>query len=288
MEASSAAVSSTFKFVEHLAKEISKGELEVPGFPDVVMRIRRTLDDPDCDANKITKVITGEPVLTARLIRMANSAALKPAVGEIKDPRSAVARLGFSLVHGATVAFAAQQMRHAQKYESAKVLFDDIWQRSTDVAAISYVLVRRCCKRLNPDEALLAGLIHSIGKLYIVSRAQDFPDLFESDEQLAGLLSDWYVQTGEAILQSWDFPEEIVIAVAAQLDTGREPEELVTLADVLHIAVPLPAVLGNPDAMLEVLQATRAGERMGLTTEQCLEVLAEACEQIDALRETLR
>jgi HD-like signal output (HDOD) protein len=288
MESSPAVSGGSFRFVEHLARELSRGNLEVPGFPDVVLRIRRQLDDPGCDASSIAKVISGEPVLTAKLIRMVNSAALKPAAGEIRDPRSAIARLGFTLVHSATVSFAAEQMRHAQKYESMRDRFDDIWRRSTDVAAIAYVLARRCCRRLNPDEALLTGLLHSIGKLYILSRAQDHPELFETEQQLDTVLADWYVQTSESILQSWNFPDEIVRAVAAQLDADREPGEQPTLADVLHVALPLPAVLGLPEDMVPVLEATKAGVRLGLTTEQCLEVLTEAAEQIDELRGTLR
>lgn len=288
MGSDAAAGAGSFKFVEHLARELSGGNIEVPGFPDIVMRIRRLLDDPACDANAIARAVSGEPVLTARLIRMVNSAALRPASGEIRDPRTAIARLGFTLVHSATVSFAAEQMRLAEKYEGVRELFDEVWRRSTDVAAISYVLAKRCCRRLNPDEAMLTGLIHAIGKLYILSRAQDFPELFDNEEQLSAVLADWYVQTGQAILQGWSFPEEIVFAVSAQLDTDREPGEKPILADVLHVALPLPAVLGRPDDMAPVLEATKAGRRLGLTTEQCIEVLNEAEEQIADLRGTLR
>lgn len=288
METSQPAVGNGFSFVELLAKEVSSGNLEVPGFPDVVMRIRRVLDDPDCDANKVTKVVSGEPVLTTRLLRMANSAALKPAAGQIRDVRNAVARLGFSLVQSATVSFAAEQMRQAQKYEAAKAHFDDIWRRSTHVAATAYILARRCCRRLNPDEALLTGLIHAIGKLYILSRAEDHPGLFETEGELDAVLSDWYVPTGESILRSWDFPDEIIEAVAAQLDADRDPGEDVTLADVMLVALPLPAVLGRPDDMVPVLEATRAGARLGLATDECIVVLEEAAEQIEDLRSTLR
>ena len=287
MEANAAAAGGSFKFVELLAKELSSGTIEVPGFPDVVVRIRRLLDDPDCDAGKVANVIGGEPVLTARLIRIANSAALRPTAGEVTDPRAAVARLGFTMVQSATVSYASEQMRLAQKYESAKVLFDQIWQSSTEVAAVAYVIARKCCRRLNADEALLAGLIHAVGKLYIISRAQDFPDLFEDDQQLVSVMSDWYVPVGESILQSWNFPDSVVQAVASQLDTDREPEEESSIADILHVAVPLPAVLGDEEGLVPVLEKTRAGIRLGLTTNQCVEVLEEAKEQIAELRATL-
>ncbi|MDX1561540.1 MAG: HDOD domain-containing protein [Gammaproteobacteria bacterium] len=288
MEQQQAQAGGGFSFVELLAKEVSRGNLEVPGFPDVALRIRKVLADPNCDASKVAKIVAGEPVLTARIIRMANSAALKPANATIKDARTAVARMGFSLVQSATVSFAAEQMKLVQRYEGAKTQFDAIWRRSTHVAAVAYVLAKRCARSVNPDEALLAGLMHAIGKLYILSRGEDHPEIFANDSDLERIMADWYVSVGEAILQSWNFDDEIVTAVGAQLDHEREPADPISLADVMIVALPLPSVLGRPEDMAEVLDATRAGQRLGLSTDACIEVLAEASEQIDELRSALR
>jgi HD-like signal output (HDOD) protein len=286
MQTNEASVNKRFGFVELLAKELSAGHPEVPGFPDIVMRVRRALDDPNCTVGSITKIIASEPVLAAKLIRVANSASLRPASGQIKDVRNAVARLGFKLVHSATVAFAAEQMRIVHRYESAKKRFDQIWRNSTHVGAIAYVLAKRCTK-LNPDEALLAGLIHSIGTLYIISRAEEYPDLFDDEHELESVLADWYVPTGQAILQGWDFPEDIVTAVAAQLDFDHESAGGPDLADVLIVALPLPAALTSEDELAAALERTRAAARLGLTPEACLEIFDEAREQIDDLREAL-
>jgi len=276
----------SFSFVELLAKELNKGKPEVPGFPDIVMRVRRALDDPNANVNSITKIVSAEPILTARILRIANSAALRPAAGQIKDPRNAVARMGFSLVQSATVAFAAEQMRMANRYAAAKQHFQQIWDRSIHVAAVAYVLAKRCTK-LNPDEALLTGLMHSIGKIYIISRAEDHPELFENQADLNAVLADWYVSTGQAILEGWDFPEEIVSAIAAQLDVERDVADFPELADVLIVALPLPAVLHSPAELAATLEITRAQLRLGLSTEACVEVVLEADEQIQDLRGAL-
>jgi HD-like signal output (HDOD) protein len=286
MQTSEAPASRRFSFVELLAKELSAGNPEVPGFPDVVMRIRRGLDDPNCNVNSVTKIIQNEPVLTAKLIRVANSAALKPASGQIKDVRNAVARLGFKLVHSATVAFAAEQMRIAHRYEAAKKQFTVIWQNSTYVAATAFILAKRCTS-LNPDEALLAGLIHAIGKLYIISRAEEYPDLFENQAELDSVLTDWYVPTGQAILQGWDFPADIVTAVAAQLDADRENEGPADLGDVLFVALQLPASLSNDADLTATLERTGAALRFGLSPEDCFKKVQDAREQIDDLRKAL-
>jgi HD-like signal output (HDOD) protein len=287
MSTTEATASRRFSFVELLAKELSAGHPEVPGFPDIVVRVRRALDDANCNVNTVAKIISGEPVLTAKLIRMANSAALRPATGQIKDPRNAVARLGFTMVQSATFAFATEQMKIAHKYQAAKDQFTAIWKRSTHVAAVAYVLTRRCTS-MNADEAMLAGLVHAIGKIYILSRAEDFPDLFKDQDELDSVMRDWHVSTGQAILQGWDFPDEIVAAVSAQDDLERDPDENgPKLADVLLVAVPLAPVL-NLDADLETcLDTTRAAARLGLAKNTCIEVIREAREQIDELRAAL-
>lgn len=275
-----------FSFVELLARELNKGKPEVPGFPDVVMRVRKALDDPNANVNSITQIVSAEPILTARILRIANSAALRPAAGQIKDPRNAVARMGFTLVQSATVAFAAEQMRIANRYQAAKQIFQGVWDRSIHVAAIAYVLAKRCTK-LNPDEALLSGLMHSIGKIYIVSRAEDHPDLFADRAELEAVMQDWYVATGQAILQGWDFPEEIVSAVAAQLDIEREIAEQIDLGDVLMVALPLPSVLHDEATLGATLEVTRADQRLGLSLEDTAAILIEADEQIKEMRSAL-
>jgi len=278
--------SKSFAFVQLLAKEVSEGKLEVPGFPDVAMRVRRTLDDPNCTASSVATIVSAEPVLTARLLRLANSAALRPASATVKDTKTAVSRLGFALVRSATVAFAVTQMKMAHRYAAAKERFEAIWQHSTMVAAIAHVLAKSC-KGVNPDEALLAGLMHAIGKLYILSRAQDNPDLFQNDAEFDSVLADWYVPAGEAILQNWNFSEDIIKAVSAQLDADRAIEGSIDLADILIVALPLPPVLGERDQLALLLDATRASERLRMTTSTCISALKEAQQQIAELQQAL-
>src|SRR5690606_22487453 len=88
------------------------------------------------------------------------------------DLRSAVSRLGFNLVRSIAVAHAIQQLRLRETYSpDARRELEAIWRRSIDVAAASYVIARHCT-RVNPDQALLAGLLHVLGRLYIVMRAE--------------------------------------------------------------------------------------------------------------------
>ncbi len=83
---------------------------------------------------------------------------------------------------------------------------NDLWERSTYVAAYAYVLARTCT-RVNPDEAMLTGMMHGIGKLYILTRATGHPELFASEDVLNDIINDWYPSIGKAILENWKFSE---------------------------------------------------------------------------------
>src|ERR1700752_3171236 len=81
-----------FTFVQALAAELSGGKVELPGFPHIVMQVQRVLGDENADAPRIVRVIGSEPVLAAQLVRMANSAALRPSGTPVMDLKAAVAR----------------------------------------------------------------------------------------------------------------------------------------------------------------------------------------------------
>ncbi|MEO8315525.1 MAG: HDOD domain-containing protein, partial [Pseudomonadota bacterium] len=67
-----------FAFVQSLALEMSAGKIEIPSFPDVAVRIRKVLADDNCDAGQVAKIVSAEPAMAARLLQVANSAALNP------------------------------------------------------------------------------------------------------------------------------------------------------------------------------------------------------------------
>lgn len=70
--------SKAFTFVQGLAADLQQGEIELPAFPDVVNRLRIILVDPNSSAKDVVEVIAVDPILTTRLMKMANSAALNP------------------------------------------------------------------------------------------------------------------------------------------------------------------------------------------------------------------
>ncbi len=101
---------------------------------------------------------------------VANSVALNPSGRSITDLRSAVARVGLNTVRTATIAYAVRLLRAGTELKDVSSRLNDLWQRNVMVASLSYVLAKSRTQ-VNPDMALLTGLLHGVGRLYILTRA---------------------------------------------------------------------------------------------------------------------
>src|SRR5450631_3439348 len=95
-----------FEFIRTLAGELSGGKVDLPSFPEIAVRVRRVLSDPNSSVDKVVRVVGSEPALSARLLRIANSASLNPSGKQITDLRTAVNRMGYNMVRSASMSFA--------------------------------------------------------------------------------------------------------------------------------------------------------------------------------------
>jgi HD-like signal output (HDOD) protein len=104
---------SALAFLKQLAKEVSDGSIDLPCFPDVVVRISLALADPNSNADRIVTIVGAEPRLAARILQTANSAAFNSSGKAVTELRSAVTRLGQQMVQGTAMSYAMQQISPA-------------------------------------------------------------------------------------------------------------------------------------------------------------------------------
>jgi len=280
------AAQEAFQFIRTLATELSTGHVDLPGFPEVVARIRQALADENVAAERVARLIAAEPVLAARLLRTANSAALNPGGHPVTDLRAAILRVGLNVVRSTTLAFAVQQLRGAPALRGLERPLDLLWQRSVLVASLCFVLARRL-GRVSPDTALLAGLLHGIGRLYILTRASRHRSLFVDVATYQAIERDWHLGIAVALLEHWQMAPEIVQAIAESEDYAREPRGATSLGDVL-VAASLIAVYQEKPELLEArLQSVRPVARLQLSRTLCESLLWESADEIAQLREAL-
>jgi putative nucleotidyltransferase with HDIG domain len=166
---------------------------------------------------------------------LANSAMFNRSSKKIEELRIAVTLLGFSVVRNIAISVGMKQLKDQQENTSKSEQMEGLWTRSMRVAALSYVIARNRTK-LSADKAMVAGLLHDIGKFYILSRAHQYQGLFTSDAALWDLIDQWHADIGAAILESWEVSDDIREAVMDRKRTDLPPHSRPTLTDVVAAA----------------------------------------------------
>jgi HD-like signal output (HDOD) protein len=255
------------ELIEQVRREllhaIDTDQLMLPTLPEVALKVREASQDPDVDVVTLTKVIQNDTAVSARIIKVANSPLLRSS-RPIEDLRMAVSRLGINYTCNLATSLAMQQM-----FQATSDLVDErmrtVWSHSTEVAGIAHVLARHYT-RLKPDQATLAGIVHQIGVLPILTYAEDNRRLLKDPAILDAIIADLHPLLGRKILEAWDFQEELTIVPEEHLNFEREIDK-VDYADVVMVAN-LQSYIGTDSPLLEMdWSMISAFERLGLSPE---------------------
>jgi HD-like signal output (HDOD) protein len=275
-----------FEFVTALASELSGGKIELPSFPDVAIRVRRALASDSTGVEQVVRIVGSEPALAARLLKMSNSAALNRSGRPITELRTAIARMGYNMVRSAAISFAMAQIRASDGLKGLEKPLETLWRGSTFVAAFSYVLAKNHTRR-NPDEAFLCGLLHSVGRLYLLTRTPQFPEFLGDPVSLAETMRDWHADVAKAILENWEMNEELVQAITDQDDVERTHGGPPDLTDIVVVANMMATYIDHPESLVLNMSGVTGFKMLGLDEKNCVEVLAQSREEIEALRQAL-
>jgi HD-like signal output (HDOD) protein len=283
----SSAVDHEIAFFKGLCGELAAGKVELPTFPDIAIRVKKALDDPACAVDKVAKVVSTEPILSASLIKMANSAAFSRGNKPVSDLKAAITRVGFDMARNTTVSIAIKQAFNPNHAKHLKVHLERIWRHSLKVSAIAYVLPNKPAN-INPDEAMLLGLLHDIGKFYILIRADNIPELFHDEASLTGLMELWHTGIGKVILESWGFSDAMAIATDEHETLDQGTGKTATLTDVLIVAN-LLSYVGEASSPYKNVNFSDvpAFERMRIDPSNIMHVLNDSKEHINSMMQAL-
>lgn len=272
-------------FLQKLAAEVSEGSIDLPCFPDVVIRISTALADPNTTSEHVVTIVGAEPRLAARILQTANSAAFNSTGKPLTDLRSAVTRLGHQMVHGTAMSYAMLQMKNEASLRSIVQPMTDLWNTSIAVASICRIVAKHT--RLSVDEAFLTGLLHGIGNLYIIARAATQGGELAEGHSWLDLLSGWQASIGKAVLESWGFAEELCDAVGEQADHERRWKHEAGLTDVLIASILLADALKSAQPRAVATDGVNVFLTVAVKAEDCAAILAEAEQQISLVHEAL-
>jgi HD-like signal output (HDOD) protein len=221
--------------VASLESALDQRNLALPSLPEVALKIRRALANEDVSAKEIARLLGADPALAARTLRVANSAMFYRGNRPITSLNAAVSQLGHKMVRNVALSFAAQQVFVGYGSRELRELVGGVWAHSIHCAVLAHTLAR-IRTVLNPDEAFLAGLLHEIGKLYILLRAKDLGAMLQADAALKSVLGGWHARVGRTVIETWELPEELAVAVGEHERVKLDAADPSTLTEVLAVA----------------------------------------------------
>ncbi|MDD2663085.1 MAG: HDOD domain-containing protein [Dechloromonas sp.] len=275
----------TFKILEDIAKDLSGNEINFPTFLDITFQVRTALKDPNLNVEQLARLVGAEPLMSAKIIRMANSVAMNPSGREIADVKSAIVRVGMEAVRTVSFSVAMEQLLKSKQMQPFEKISQRLWEHTAHVAALCRVLARKVAK-INGDEAMFTGLVHDLGVFYLMSRAANFPELVADKAELHSLLVGWHDNIGHALLSALGSPETVLVAVQEH-ETDREVAQLKTLSDVLYIANKIANRTSSwRDPELDGAVDTSVVDRL-FDAETLAELIEESEEEVQSLKAAL-
>jgi len=269
-------------------QDLNADRLSLPTLPQIAHRIGQAMQDPHLDATKLAKLISVDPSIAAKLLKAANSARFGGKVMVNTLPH-AVARLGLHQTHHLVMSFAVRELFRTGS-GTLKQQMRDLWRHSRRVAAISHVLAARIGGHYDPPFALLAGLLHDIGVIAILSYARQCPELTQDEHQLQQVVDQLRSQLGGAIVRRWHLPEELALVAQEADHWVRDPGHHPDYVDLVIIAQ-LHCFVGTPRATLvphiNTVPAYRRLDLGQLTPDMSLQLLEEAGEEIREVEQLL-
>lgn len=220
------------QILERFLDDLHNNHLILPTLPEVALKVRDAVEKEDASAGEISKIISTDAALSARLLQVCNSPLYRTRM-PVESLQNAIARLGNIQVRNLVSSMVMQQMFQATSDVLDKKM-RTTWEHSTNVASISYVLATTA--GVPKDQALLAGLIHDIGALPIIVHAEDVPELRDDAVLLDNIIAKLHTIIGEKILRDWEFPQSLIDVAAQHENLDRNPETEVDYVDVVIVA----------------------------------------------------
>jgi putative nucleotidyltransferase with HDIG domain len=232
---------------EQIKQEIYAHIDEIPTIPVVIARLLGMLSDSNVKVSELTKVISGDPALTAKVLGVANSAYYGFSQ-QIASLDRAVALLGLNMVK--SLALSIGVMQNLPKVEDMQNLSaQGLWLHSLAVATVAKELSLRLGKPAEEDHLFVVGLLHDVGKIVLMhyfkryyqlilakTQGQGASALYRAEQ---GVMGFDHGEVGAILLNRWKFPKQVVLpihchhlgAISRQVD--QIDVAIVKVADVI-------------------------------------------------------
>ncbi len=215
--------------------------LSLPTLPVVATLILEELGEEEVDFQRLARIITADAALTARILKIANSALFSP-VDNIDCILTALTRLGTTLVTNIALSFV---LVHAFNKRALRSAFDfNYFWRHALTSAVAAKLLHSELYNDDDSNIFISGLLHNIGILIAGSQYPEYCDLFGSEASVGENLSAkehavfgfTHSQLGAEVLQAWKIPASITMPILYHHDPEAAPPLYRDAAFILQVA----------------------------------------------------
>ncbi len=273
-----------FRFVSLLALELDNGDISLPSLPDVVIKIRNMLEREDSDFDKVSQAVSVDPVLVSRLFVYANSAYYNRADVKIETLDAVIGRLGFEVVRNTAMSLAMKQLYDSDKHDKTASQQRKIWARGMKLSSMAFAIARQH-PALNQETAFLCGLMHEVGKLYILTKAEDFPELLGDPDSLQLVFDEWNPQISKSIIESWGFSEDVVHTADPPSYVQHDADAAADLVDVIVVARLL--LDGNEANLEQIFEEDESCRRLGVGQDTAPALMSSYREKLTSMQQSL-
>ena len=220
------------QFFNSFSQAYRESKLSLPSLPHVAIKLKEAMANK-IGVNEAVEIIQLDPPIVTKLIQVANSPLYAP-ITPITNCHDAVTRLGLEATRSLVLGISLKQLFKCDDKKLMKSM-QELWKKSLYVSSLSFVLAAET-GTINPEDALLAGLISDIGIIPLLHFAEENPAEYPEHQDLENAMPYLRAPVGTLVLHTLGFSEELTaIPHHAEdwfFDSGKE----LTITDIVILA----------------------------------------------------
>ncbi|MDP5135470.1 HDOD domain-containing protein [Rheinheimera baltica] len=250
------------------ALQYAQNVADLFALPEGYLKVKQLMDSDTASLDEVAEVILLDPILTAKLLKLANSAIYNLPY-QVESVSKALLILGKTQVYNLILSIGIASA--CSNIDSSSIDLERFWEQSVNAALIAKFLAQ-CCQLKPCDRYYVAGLLHNIGEMVVLhndatlaNQCQNYSAEEKPWQRQQQLLEFTYANCGAELLHLWQLPDSIVAPVALQHSYKFDPKNKPQL--VLYLAVRLALANQHPEMyttkqlvdpfVLELLQLTQ-------------------------------
>jgi HD-like signal output (HDOD) protein len=265
--------------VDEIRQAFYHHEVDLPSMPEVALKISRAVQSEDSDFRQIAAIVQADPVISARIVQVANSA-MYAGVSRVESVQNAITRIGLQTTRAIVMTVVLKNLFSPESPVIRKRM-RTYYEHSIRVGAISHALAARL-QDFDPEQAFLAGLIHDIGVLPLLIHADRRKDLNQNADVLEHVISELVGTVGGTLLKQWEFEPQFV-TVALDAEKWAREVEVADYCDIVQVAQLQCSMVGGSNADGPPLNELPAFTRLHLEEIDPIKVVEEARQEISEI-----